>query len=203
MNDFERLAMAFAMALRIALLHGFAIVIANVIHCSVIVALSSSLSLSSIAIVIAIASAIVRAAAGFGADAIAIASADVIVMHYLPKSLRIVKRRSRPESLQNLANPGDLSKIWQKPSSVAPTSVLFPSSGRAYSTSTAALKVASEPSAVAARAPTRPSSWHVTLSPPCSRWSFRTPAVRRFQPVVSLSGSFEVFTESVSGVSQS
>ena len=82
------------MALRIALLHGFAIVIANVIHCSVIVALSSSLSLSSIAIVIAIASAIVRAAAGFGADAIAIASADVIVMHYLPKSLRIVKGRS-------------------------------------------------------------------------------------------------------------
>ena len=195
--------MAFAMALRIALLHGVAIVIANVIHRSVIFALS--LSLSSIAIVIAV-RAIVRAAMAW-------CRRDCnrqrrrVVMHYLPKSLRIVKRRSRsfktPESLQNLANPGDLSKIWQKPSSVAPTSVLFPSSARGYSTSTAALKVASEPSAVAARAPTRPSSWHVTLSPPCSRWSFRTPAVRRFQPVVSLSGSFEVFTESVSGVSQS
>ena len=96
--------MAFAMALRIALLHGFAIVIANVIHCSVIVALSSSLSLSlsSLPIVFAIASAIVRATAGFGADAIAIATADVIVMLYLPKSLRIVKRRSRPESPERL-----------------------------------------------------------------------------------------------------
>ena len=195
--------MAFAMALRIALLHRVAIVIANVIHCSVIVALSSSLSLSSLAIVFAIASAIVRATAGIGADAIAIATADVIVMLYLPKSLRIVKRRSRPESLQNLANPGDLSKIWQKPWRVAPTSVLFPSSDRAYSTLTAALKVASEPSAAAARAPTRPASWHVTMPPPCSRWSFRTPAVRRFQPVVSSSGSFEVFAESVRRVSQS
>ena len=86
--------MAFAMALRITLLQTLAIVIANVSHCSVIVAISLSLSLSSIAIAIAIASAIVRAAAGLGADAIAIASADVAVMHYLPKSLRIVKRRS-------------------------------------------------------------------------------------------------------------
>ena len=79
------------MAFWIALAGPDAIVIANVIHCSVIVALPSSLSLSSIAIVIATASAIVRAAAGFGADAIAIATADVIVMHYLPKSPRIVK----------------------------------------------------------------------------------------------------------------